>query len=148
MANCSDIRKNTILLVEDEDHLIFFLQKLLRAEGYNVLIAQTGQQAVELYKENLNCIDMLLLDIVLPDLTGIEVYNEIRSISPDILVLLMSGYPKESFKGIEHIHFIQKPMYPSDFFSKIKEIFEGADTARLKSVRALDVDDQLGYVSN
>lgn len=133
MTTISGEQKKTILLVEDEDHLIFFLQKLLRAEGYNVIVAQTGQQALEQYNENINDIGMLLLDIVLPDFSGYQVYEKIKAINPNIFVLLMSGYPKETFKGIEHLHFIQKPMYPVELLAVIKEIFASSEAAQIPS---------------
>lgn len=128
MTTTPNKQKNTILLVEDEDHLIFFLQRLLRAEGYNVVVAQTGQQAIDAFKENISDIGMLLLDIVLPDFSGYQVYERIKAIDPGIAVLLMSGYPKETFKGIEHLHFIKKPMYPGELLTVIRDIFDSSET--------------------
>lgn len=112
----------TILLVDDEESLMFFLQKLLMREGYNIIKAVNGKDAVDIYKSTQDDIDLILMDITMPVMSGIEAYKELLKHDPDVSILLMSAYSKESFEDIENISFIRKPIFPSDLINKIAEL--------------------------
>ncbi|MEE8299989.1 MAG: PAS domain S-box protein [Desulfatiglandales bacterium] len=120
--------KETILLVDDEDMIIDVGQEVLRALGYRVLIARGGKEAVELYKKNWDKIDMVLLDMVMPDMGGGETYDRMREINPDIKVLLLSGYSidgqaKEILdRGCDG--FIQKPFNMRQLSQMIKDVLD------------------------
>lgn len=112
----------TILLVDDEESLMFFLQKLLLHEGYKIVMASNGKEAVDIYKSARDRIDLILMDITMPVMSGIEAYKELLKHDPDTLILLMSAYSKEFFEGIENINFIRKPIFPVDLINKIAEL--------------------------
>ena len=114
----------TILLVDDEESIMFFLQKLLIREGYNIIKANNGKEAVEIYKSNPDNIDLILMDITMPIMSGIEACKELSTHDPDVTILMMSAYSKESFEEMDNINFIRKPIYPTDLMGKIGKLLE------------------------
>jgi CheY-like chemotaxis protein len=103
----------TILLIDDEEMVLEVGQKLLKAMGYRVLIAREGREAIEVYKRHRETVDLVLLDIIMPNMKGGEVFDCLREINPNIKVLLSSGYSidGEASKILERggKGFIQKP---------------------------------------
>ncbi|MEE8431076.1 MAG: response regulator [Candidatus Desulfatibia sp.] len=123
-------RSATILLVDDEDIIIDVAQELLKAIGYKVLTAESGNAAVELYKADRNEIDMVILDMIMPDMDGGETYDRLKEINPDIKVLLSSGYSINGqaseimLRGCNG--FIQKPFNMKDLSQTIKTILSSS----------------------
>ncbi len=118
----------TVLLVDDEEMILEVSQKLLEAMGYRVLAAQSGREAIELYKEKRDDLDLVILDIIMPDMGGGETFDRMREINPDIEVLLSSGYSvdRQASRILERgcKGFIQKPFDMSELSRKIREILE------------------------
>ena len=118
----------TILLVDDEKVVLDVGKELLRELGYTVLEAKGGKEAVEIYKENKDKIGLVLLDMVMPGMSGGEAYDEMREINPDVMVLLSSGYSKDG-QATEILErgcngFIQKPFNMKELAGKIREILD------------------------
>jgi two-component system cell cycle sensor histidine kinase/response regulator CckA len=115
-----------ILLVDDEDVVLEAGRDLLEAMGYRVLIARDGEEAVEVYKKNLDEIDIVVLDMVMPNMGGGEAYDRMRKMNPDIKVLLSSGYSidGEASEILERgcDGFIQKPFKMKDLSAKVREV--------------------------
>lgn len=116
----------TILLVDDE-HTVITVGKLLIEEmGYDVMTAHGGRHALEKFKENKDKIDMVILDIIMPDMDGGKVYDQMKEFRPEIKVLLSSGYSKdghaESILARGCNGFIQKPFRMEHLSSEIKKI--------------------------
>jgi PAS domain S-box-containing protein len=116
----------TILFIDDEDMIINVGQEILKTLGYKVLIARSGKEALEVYKENQDKIDMIILDMIMPDMGGGETYARMKEINPDITALLSSGYSinaqaaeilKKGCNG-----FIQKPFHIKELSQRIREI--------------------------
>jgi CheY-like chemotaxis protein len=82
----------TVLVVDDEPMVLAFVEEALKKLGYKVLTAVDGQQAGEVYSSHANQIDMVLLDMVMPGITGLEVCRRLRGINPKVKVILSSGY--------------------------------------------------------
>ncbi|MDP3283014.1 MAG: PAS domain S-box protein, partial [Desulfobacterales bacterium] len=82
----------TILFVDDEEMIISLGKEILEKLGYNVLLANGGKEALEVYKNNRGKIDLVILDMIMPDLSGNIVFEEMKEIDPDVRVLLSSGY--------------------------------------------------------
>ncbi|MDD5450281.1 MAG: PAS domain S-box protein [Desulfovibrionales bacterium] len=118
----------TILMVDDEDALREVGQELLTAMGYRVLVARDGKEAVEVYRKNWHNIDLVLLDMIMPNMGGGEAYDCMQEINPDIKVLLSSGYSVAGEAGEilkRGCHgFIQKPFKASELSRKIEEILQ------------------------
>ena len=117
-----------VLLVDDEDSIIDVGEKILHMMGYQVLSARSGKEAVELYQKNQATIDMVVLDMIMPEMGGEETYDKLKEINPQVKVLLSSGYSidgkaKEILeKGCDG--FIQKPFTMEELSQKIREILD------------------------
>ena len=120
--------KGTILLVDDEEMVLEVGKELLDNLGYEVLLAENGQEALELYKKNLDKIDLVLLDMVMPVMGGGEAFDKMKEINTNVKVLLSSGYSlegeaKEILKrGCDA--FIQKPFKMEQLSQKLMEILD------------------------
>ena len=116
----------TILLVDDEDIILDVGQGIIEKLGYEVLIAKSGKEAIGIYKKNQDQIDMIILDMIMPDMGGGETYDKLKEINPGIKVLLSSGYSidGEATKILERgcNGFIQKPFNMTDLSKKIWEV--------------------------
>jgi CheY-like chemotaxis protein len=88
IANCSD----TILIVDDQADLLNMISSLLVRQGYRVLLAKDGQEAVEKYELHREDIGLVLMDITMPRKNGVHAYKEIKEINPDAKIILMTGY--------------------------------------------------------
>ncbi|MGD8256745.1 MAG: response regulator, partial [Desulfobacterales bacterium] len=124
---CKIINGNgTILLVDDEEMVLDAGAKLLEKMGYNVFEAEAGRKAVEIYKENKEKIDMVILDMIMPEMGGGAVYDRIKEIDPDVKILLSSGYSingqaKEILRrGCDG--FIQKPFNMEELSGKLSQL--------------------------
>ena len=118
----------TILLVDDEEVNIDAVGGLLETLGYTVLIAQSGQDAVELYRKNQKNIHLVILDMIMPVMSGSETFEKLKETNPDIKVILSSGYSingqaaeilERGCKG-----FIQKPFNVHELSLKIREVLD------------------------
>ena len=120
--------KETILLVDDEDMVLDADEGMLKALGYKVLLARSGKEALELYKENKDNIHMVLLDMIMPDMGGRETYDRMKEIDADIKILLSSGYSIDGQaeeileRGCDG--FIQKPFNMQQLSRSIREILD------------------------
>jgi CheY-like chemotaxis protein len=118
----------TVLLVDDEDTIREVGGELLEAMGYTVLLAEDGIKALETYQENQGDIDVVLLDMVMPNMGGGEAYDRLREIDPDVKVLLSSGFSidgeatKILARGCDG--FIQKPFTMKDLSERIRQVVQ------------------------
>ncbi len=107
------VRKQTILIVEDEPVFLKLTARILSAQGYIVLSAARAADAIRLAQAHSGSIDLLLTDVIMPGMSGRDVAQAMRSISPNIKCLFMSGYTADIIanRGVvdEGVHFIQKP---------------------------------------
>ena len=119
----------TILVIEDEDIVIEVIAPMLERLGYSMLVAKTGMEAVEIAKTFKGDIDLAILDIVLPDISGKEVYPLIIEARPNMKVLVCSGYavdgPPQEILDAGAQDFIQKPFSLKILSEKLKEVLEG-----------------------
>ena len=120
--------RETILLVDDEEMIADIGKKLLEKLGYRVLLAGSGQSAIELYEEYRDHIDLIILDMIIPGMGGSEIFDHLKAMDPSIRVLLSSGYSlngqasqimKRGCNG-----FIQKPFNIEQLSKKIREILD------------------------
>jgi len=118
----------TILVVDDEEMVLSLGSEIVKMMGYDVLEAKNGGEAVEIYRENKDKVDMVILDMAMPDMNGGEAYHRMKEIDPEVKVLLTSGYGIEGQAGEIMKHgcdaFIQKPFSISNLSGKIREVLE------------------------
>lgn len=120
---------DTILLVDDESIILDIGEEMLQKLGYHVLVARGGKEALEIYGRERDRVGLIILDMILPDMGGGEVYDRLKKLNPDVKVLLASGYSIDG-QASEILDrgcngFIQKPFRISDLAQKIRETVEG-----------------------
>jgi PAS domain S-box-containing protein len=118
----------TVLLVDDEPLVLEVNKNLLEYMGYQVYAVGSGQEAIAVYMEKRNEIDLVILDMILPAMSGGETFDRLREIDPEIRVLLCSGYSIEG-KAQQIMDrgcngFIQKPFQLNNLSQKIREILD------------------------
>ncbi len=115
----------TILLVEDEPAILKMTTLMLESMGYSVIVAATPGEAIRLAREHTGRIDLLMTDVVMPEMNGRELAVNLMSIYPDIGRLFMSGYTANviAHQGVldQGVHFIQKPFSIKGLSAKIRE---------------------------
>jgi two-component system CheB/CheR fusion protein len=113
----------TVLVVDDEDLVRLVAQGILEGAGFTVLTADSGRAALEAFSEHREQIDVVLLDLTMPDLGGEEVYLEMSGIRPALAVVVLSGYDEEHvterFAGIGPVEFLAKPYQAADLIAKV-----------------------------
>ena len=123
----------TILLVDDESMILTVGSELLKTLGYTILTAQDGSSAIDLYKNSKENIDLVILDMVMPEMGGGEVFDELKKINPQVKVLLSSGYSLngQASRIIKRgcVGFIQKPFTIRDIASQLRKIIDKQKTA-------------------
>ncbi len=117
----------TILVVDDEDIIREVARNILEDCGYDVLIAENGRRALEVFEQHADDITAVLLDLTMPELDGAEAYLELRRIRPDIRVVLSSGFDDndsmiERFMTEEAVGFLQKPYRPVELIERIRAV--------------------------
>jgi two-component system, cell cycle sensor histidine kinase and response regulator CckA len=116
----------TILLAEDDAPSRNLTKDLLERFGYSVIDAVDGVDAVNKFIDNMDRIDLLLLDVVMPKKSGKEALEEIKKTCPDVKALFISGYPEDTIRRKMNIDgkftMIQKPIKPAELLAKIREM--------------------------
>lgn len=127
--------KATLLIVDDEEDILTCVSSLLADSGYNVLTANCGKEAIRVFETHKNTIDLTLLDVEMPDMSGIEVLMRIKQISRDARVLFISGNATEIIikKMIEaqNVSFIQKPFDATALRDRIEHIIPAESKQRI-----------------
>lgn len=117
---------DTILLVEDEEAVRSFAARALRMRGYEVLEAGGGEEALDIVKKRAGTIDLLVTDVVMPNMDGPTLVRAVKRLKPDIRVIFMSGYAEEAFRRNEenasNLHFLPKPFGLKQLAAKVKEV--------------------------
>jgi PAS domain S-box-containing protein len=118
----------TVLLVEDEDDVRSLVCELLRQHGYTVLTAAQPQDAIEICQTHPVSIELLLTDVVMPQMSGRELAVRMAWIRPEMRVLYMSGYTEDAMPGASITEpgaaFLRKPFTPAALTRKIREVLE------------------------
>ncbi len=120
--------QETILLVEDEPDILFVTAKLLGKQGYTLLTAGTPGEAVRLAHEHSGEIDLLITDVIMPEMNGKDLADKLQSQNPQLKCLYMSGYTADiiAHHGVldEGVHFIQKPFSLPDLAIKVRDLLD------------------------
>lgn len=113
-----------VLLVEDEVEVRQFAVRALKRQGYQVLEAADGVEALQVMEANQGTVDIVVSDVVMPEMDGPTLFKELRSRNPSIKVIFVSGYPNEAFReslGSDDFAFLPKPFSLPQLAQKVKE---------------------------
>jgi two-component system, cell cycle sensor histidine kinase and response regulator CckA len=120
--------RENVLIVDDEKDNLGVLKEILLTLGYRVIAAEGGREAIDIYREKKDIIDLVITDMVMPEVDGGEVFDAIREINPQARVILCSGYSIES--GTQAVidrgcnGFIQKPFSIDELSRKLRDVLD------------------------
>jgi PAS domain S-box-containing protein len=122
------VGRETVLLIDDEERVRNTCRDSLKLLGYAVMTASSGEEAIEIYAEKANLIDIVVLDMIMPGIGGKETYQRLREINPNVRVLLATGYAVDG-KGREIMDagcnaYIQKPFKVEQLSILIRDLME------------------------
>ncbi|MFH1081631.1 MAG: response regulator [Pseudomonadota bacterium] len=125
--------RETILLIDDEEIIIDVSHEILESLGYRVWTARTGQEAIDLYKSRKNEIDLVILDMIMPGMSGGDTFDRLKTINTEVKVILSTGYSLTGqareimARGCRG--FIQKPYKIETLSQKVREVLEAPESA-------------------
>jgi two-component system cell cycle sensor histidine kinase/response regulator CckA len=116
-----------VLVVDDEKVVRRALQRILERDGHKVTLAERGQEAIDLYATHWGEIDVVVLDVMMPDVDGREVLRRMRELNPSVRVILSSGFTVESDPSLSvaGTWVLQKPYTPDQVRASIAEAMAG-----------------------
>jgi len=121
------LRQRLVLVVDDEQIVRELCEEALQHLGYRVLSAADGLEALEVFQENIQAIDCVLLDLMMPRMNGVAAFAELRRLKPGIRVILCSGYSEQEatqrFQGQGLAGFLQKPFRIEDLRGELERVF-------------------------
>jgi two-component system cell cycle sensor histidine kinase/response regulator CckA len=127
-ANRDLTGKGLILLVEDEDAVRTFAARALSNRGYTILEASNGEAALEILRAETRPVDLVISDVMMPNMDGPSLAREIRRLKPGLKMLFISGYAEEAFKksleSMDNFVFLAKPFTLKQLAAKVKEIMQ------------------------
>jgi CheY-like chemotaxis protein len=124
--------EETILVAEDEPALRDVIRETLEDAGYQVLVGRDVDEAVQIASEHKGPLNLLLTDVVMPDLSGFQLAQRLQSLHPQVKVLYMSGYldPRISNSApLSEADFLQKPFTKRMLLQRLREVLEGRETS-------------------
>jgi CheY-like chemotaxis protein len=124
----------TILLAEDDAFVRGLVRTVLEKQGYKVIEASDGEEAVKRFMENRERIDLLLFDLIMPNMNGSDAYNEIRQWRPELKVIFVSGYApddvREKMSFDSKVVMIAKPIMSYPLLEKVRAVLDENKEAR------------------
>ena len=122
-------KTGTVLVVEDEEGVRKITKMMLERSGFGVLTANDGRAGLDLFRQRMKEIDIVVLDLSMPYMSGKEVFREMIKLDPGVRVILSSGYTEEhvkmQFEGVKPAGFIQKPYLSSNLIDKVRSNLKG-----------------------
>jgi len=126
----SSLGSETILLVEDDEVVRTLTSEVLESQGYNVLRAKRGSEAVDWFGRSIVPIDLLVTDVIMPEGNGVDLARQLKQQDPGLKVLYMSGYLSDQvlpqMNLTKRSFFLAKPFLPQEFVSKVREVLDFA----------------------
>ena len=117
-----------VLVVDDEERSVFIMKAILERLGYNVMAMTSSLEALELFKEDPHRYDLLLTDLIMPQLDGDKLVSEIIEIRPDMPVIITSGFTNtivnDNFKQSSNKAFIPKPFQPQELAKTVRQVLD------------------------
>ncbi len=137
-------KKNRILVVDDEKRMVTFIRLNLEHDGFDVIEAYNGSQAIDRLRDSLP--DLILLDVMMPDLDGFEVLRLIREVSAvPVIMLTAKGEENDKVRGLElgADDYVTKPFSPRELVSRIRAVLRRGSFSEEDESGRIDVDGRL-----
>jgi PAS domain S-box-containing protein len=130
------VESETILVVEDDPGVRQLIRAILETRGYTILIAREGNDAVRICERHVGKIGLILTDLIMPGMGGLELVESLRTINPTVRVLFMSGYAgtNSNCQLAPGAPFIQKPFSSVDLIGKIREVLDAGIVSAMKTM--------------
>jgi two-component system, cell cycle sensor histidine kinase and response regulator CckA len=126
MADIGGDLRNVVLVVDDESEIRRMATAALSRAGFKAQVAQNGAEGVECFLRHRHELCLVVADVVMPVMSGLEMLDHILEIEPETKILIMSGYssPELEITARDRFAFIRKPFLQQDFIAKVKEVLE------------------------
>jgi two-component system cell cycle sensor histidine kinase/response regulator CckA len=126
-----------VVLVEDEELIRRLLERVLESAEYEVVVAPNGEVALGLIEQRAGDLALLLTDLVMPGMSGLELARAARELQPDLPVLCMSGYSEQMLRDRggdgDEVAFIEKPFAPGELTDRVAELLRAAEREASRS---------------
>lgn len=127
-------KRRSLLVVDDEPMALVLAKRVLTEAGFEVVTAQSGFECLDLFRKRPRHFDLILLDLAMPFMDGEETFGRLRSIRPDVVVLLSTGFIAQErldrMLGAGLAGFLRKPHRPSELVANIQAILESVKMSR------------------
>jgi two-component system cell cycle sensor histidine kinase/response regulator CckA len=128
------IGSGKVLVVDDEESVRAVVCATLESVGFEVMTADDGRQGLEVFEANRDDLSLVLMDLTMPHMNGVDAFRAIRKLSPEVPVILTSGYSEDElssrYAGRGFAGFLQKPFRPTDLLKMIKTTLAGSEFRR------------------
>ena len=113
-----------VLIIDDEQDLVEYLQEILESLELEIEVgvAFGGIEGIEKVQQNINELDLVFIDMMMPDVTGMAVYEKIRELSSNLKVIFMSGFPLAELSNDPYVFFLHKKFSISDVENVLEKI--------------------------
>lgn len=132
-----------LLIVDDEVRMTKALADFFKAKGFAVLLASNGEQALQLYYQNNQQLDLILLDVMMPKLDGMAVLSQLRAHGDDIPVILLTAKSQEEDQlqgfGLGSDDYVVKPFSPSLLLARVQTVLKRAGKSTAQTIRIADM---------
>jgi CheY-like chemotaxis protein len=116
----------TVLVIDDEAHVRGVVTRMLERVGLNVLCAANGEAGIDLCRVYAAQIAVVLLDLTLPQMNGVDTFEALRRIKPNVPIVVMSGYNEQELSGhfadLQALSFLHKPFTPSELYDNLRQV--------------------------
>jgi two-component system cell cycle sensor histidine kinase/response regulator CckA len=137
-SDASSRAAGNILLVDDEAMVVEVTGQLLKTRGYTVTVRTNGLEAVEYFSKHRQSVDLVILDMVMPRMSGKEACSALKKMDPSVCVLLYSGHDPQGYAQQMSrdgtVDFISKPYHLDEFFKKIERLLERSRSCTTSTV--------------
>jgi DNA-binding response OmpR family regulator len=124
MENPTLDREVVVLLAEHDPDIRIMLEKLLKQGGYDLVVVEDGQQALQKSDEHKGRIDILLADVQMPGMTGVDLATEMRKARSDLRIILLSASAQGLLVLDSTWHFLQKPFLPKALLERVVDVIK------------------------
>ncbi len=125
-----DILRKTVLLVDDEVMLVSIIKEILEDKGYLIIDKTSGLEAKNTFNENPNIFDIVVCDLCMPDISGVDLVSEIKKKRPNLPIILCTGYEDKTvlseLNGTKIDHLMKKPFDIEDLAVQIRKLLDKA----------------------